>query len=128
MLPFGAKNADADCNPESKMVPRRLEKNAKLRRKLVRGYDRSGGTSIPFDHRPLIELFSIDRHKALRLLSISTCAWAEGFSATAAVFDGSMSNARLRKRYHSQSESALKATWARGTFNTCGYAARQEIS
>lgn len=83
VLPFGAKNADATAIL-SKMVPRRLEKNAKLRRKLARGYDRSGGTSIPFDHRPLIELFSMIakalayQHFGVRL--------GEGFSATAAVF------------------------------------------
>ena len=58
VLPFGAKNVDA-TKILSELVPPRLEKNAKLRRKLVRGYDRSGGTSIPFDHKPLIGLFSM---------------------------------------------------------------------
>jgi hypothetical protein len=83
VLPFGAKNADATAIL-SKMVPRRLEKNAKLRRKLVRGYDRSGGTSIPFDHRPLIELFSMIA-KALAYQHFDV-RLGEGFSATAAVF------------------------------------------
>jgi hypothetical protein len=83
VLPFGAKNADA-AEILSKLVPPRLEKNAKLRRKLVRGFNRSGGTSIPFDHKPLIELFSMIA-KALAFQHFNV--WlGEGFSSTAAIF------------------------------------------
>ena len=47
VLPFGAKNVDAGTIL-TKLVPPRLEKNAKLNRKLTRGYNRSGGMSIKF--------------------------------------------------------------------------------
>ena len=59
VLPFGAKHADA-AETLAKLVPPRLEKNAKLRRKLrawIR--QRSGGTAIPFEHKPLEELFAM---------------------------------------------------------------------
>jgi hypothetical protein len=58
VLPFGAKNADA-AEILAKLVPPRLEKNAKLERKLRRGYERSGGTAIPFEHKSLEELFAM---------------------------------------------------------------------
>src|SRR5208282_1851020 len=83
VLPFGAKTADAGAIL-TKLVQPRLAKNAKLNRKLIRGYDRSGGTSIPFDHKPLIELFEMIakalayQHFGIRL--------GDGFSATAAIF------------------------------------------
>jgi hypothetical protein len=83
VLPFGAKNSDAG-QILSKLVPRRLAKNAKLHRKLRRGYDASGGTSIPFDHRPLIKLFSMIA-KALAYQRFGV-RLDEGFSSTAAVF------------------------------------------
>src|ERR1700730_13608854 len=47
VLPFGAKHADAARNLQT-LVPPRLENNAKLFRKLQKGYAKSGGTSIPF--------------------------------------------------------------------------------
>ena len=83
VLPFGAKNADAGTIL-TKLVPPRLEKNAKLNRKITRGFNRSGGTSIPFDHKPLVELFGMIakalayQHFGIRL--------GDGFSATAAIF------------------------------------------
>jgi hypothetical protein len=46
VLPFGAKNVDA-VKILTKLVPPRLEKNAKLEQKLRKGYERSGGTAIP---------------------------------------------------------------------------------
>jgi|SRR5580704_5809476 hypothetical protein len=58
VLPFGAKNADA-AEILAKLVPPRLEKNAKLERKLRTGYERSGGTAIPFEHKSLEELFAM---------------------------------------------------------------------
>jgi hypothetical protein len=57
---------------------------AVLVRKLVRGYDRSGGTSIPFDHKPLIELFSMIA-KALTFQHFNV-RLEEGFSSAAAIF------------------------------------------
>lgn len=83
VLPFGAKNADAR-EILTKLVPPRLEKNARLRRKLVRGYERSGGASIPFEHKPLQELCAMVakalawQHFGIRL--------RKGFSAIASVF------------------------------------------
>ena len=58
VLPFGAKNVDA-AKILANLVPPRLEKNAKLQRKLRRGYERSGGTAIPFEHKRLEELFAM---------------------------------------------------------------------
>lgn len=83
VLPFGAKNADAAAIL-SQLVPARLEKNAKLLRKLSRGYTLSGGTSIPFDHKPLVELFSMIA-KALAFQHFGVRI-GEGFSSTAAIF------------------------------------------
>jgi len=83
VLPFGAKNADA-AKILSELVPPRLERNAKLRQKLTRGYDRSGGTSIPLDHKPLIGLFSMIA-KALAFQQFNV-RLGDGFSSTAAVF------------------------------------------
>jgi hypothetical protein len=83
VLPFGAKNADA-AKILSELVPPRLDKNAKLRRTLMRGYDRSGGLSIPFDHKPLIGLFSMIA-KALAFQHFGV-RLGEGFGSTAAVF------------------------------------------
>jgi hypothetical protein len=83
VLPFGGKNADAREIVQN-FVPARLAKNAKLFRKLQRGYERSGGTSIPLDHKPLEELFAMVakalawRHFGIRL--------GDGHSAIASVF------------------------------------------
>jgi hypothetical protein len=83
VLPFGAKNADA-AEILKKLVPSRLAKNAKLTRKLVKGYERSGGNSIPFEHKPLEELFAMIakalawQHFGVRL--------GDGYSAIASIF------------------------------------------
>jgi hypothetical protein len=58
VLPFGAKNPDARKILE-KLVPPRLEKNAKLYRNIQRGFLKSGGQSIPFEHNQLTELFAM---------------------------------------------------------------------
>ncbi|HEX3352789.1 MAG TPA: SEC-C metal-binding domain-containing protein [Terriglobales bacterium] len=83
VLPFGAKNVDA-ARILAELVPPRLEKNAKLRRTLTRGYDRSGGTSIPFHHKLLMGLFSMIA-KALAFQHFNV-RLGDGFSSTAAVF------------------------------------------
>jgi hypothetical protein len=85
VLSFGAKNADA-AEILRKLVQPRLENkaNAKLLRKLQRGYERSGGTSIPFEHKPLEDLFAMIakalawQHFGVRL--------GEDYSAIASVF------------------------------------------
>jgi SEC-C motif len=83
VLPFGAKNPDA-AEILSKLVPPRLAKNAKLTRRLAKGYDRSGGTSIPFEHKPLEELCAmIAKALALQHFGIRL---AKGYSAVASVF------------------------------------------
>lgn len=83
VLPFGAKNADA-AEILTKLVPPRLAKNAKLLRKLRNGYERSGGTSIPFEHKPLEELFAMIA-KALAWQHFDV-RLGEGYSAAASLF------------------------------------------
>jgi hypothetical protein len=83
VLPFGAKNADA-AEILAKLVPPRLEKNAKLQRKLRRGYERSGGTAIPFEHKPLEDLFAmIAKALAFQYFGVRL---GEDYSATASLF------------------------------------------
>ena len=83
VLPFGAKHKDA-AELLAKLVPPRLEKNAKLARKLRRGYERSGGTSIPFDHKQMEELFAmIAKALAWRRFSVRL---ENGYSSIASLF------------------------------------------
>jgi hypothetical protein len=83
VLPFGAKHAGA-AELLTKLVPPRLEKNAKLARKLGKGYKRSGGTSIPFEHKPMEELFAmIAKALAFRRFDIRL---ENGYSAIASLF------------------------------------------
>lgn len=85
VLGFGAKHQDAAVNL-STQVAHRLENkaNAKLLRELRRGYERSGGTSIPFKRQPLEELGAMIakalawQHFGVRL--------GKGHSAIASVF------------------------------------------
>jgi len=85
VLGFGAKHRDAAANLDT-LVRHRLENkaNAPLLRKLKKGYERSGGTSVPFEHKPLEELFAMLakalawQHFGVRL--------ADGYSAIASVF------------------------------------------
>lgn len=85
VLPFGAKNADA-AEILRKLVQPRLENkaNAKLLRELQRGYALSGGTSIPFKHEPMEELFEMIA-KALALQHFGV-RLGEDYSATASLF------------------------------------------
>ena len=85
VLGFGAKHRDAGVNLKTQVAHRLENKaNAKLLRKLQKGYDRSGGTSIPFEHKPLEELCAMIakalawQHFGIRL--------GNGFSAIASVF------------------------------------------
>jgi SEC-C motif len=85
VLPFGAKHPDAARNLRELAQPRlENEANAKLVRKLEWGYERSGGTSIPFDHQPMEELFAMIaqalawQHFRVRL--------GAGYSAIASLF------------------------------------------
>jgi hypothetical protein len=83
VLPFGAKNADA-AEILAKLVPPRLENNAKLERKLRRGYERSGGTAIPFEHKPLEELFAmIAKALAFQYFGVRL---GSGYSSIASLF------------------------------------------
>jgi hypothetical protein len=85
VLGFGAKHRDAVVNLDTQ-VRHRLENkaNAPLLRKLKKGYERSGGTSVPFEHKPLAELFAMLakalawQHFGVRL--------GDGYSAIASVF------------------------------------------
>lgn len=83
VLPFGAKNKDA-AEILTKLVPPRLANNAKLLRKLRKGYERSGATSIPFDNKPLEELFAmIAKALAFRRFGVRL---GDGYSAIASMF------------------------------------------
>jgi len=85
VLAFGAKHQDALANLQ-KLVAHRLENkaNAKLLRKLERGFARSGGKTIPFEHAPLDGLFAMVaqvlawQHFGVRL--------EDGYSAIAGTF------------------------------------------
>ena len=58
LLAFGGLHTDAIENLKT-MVPKRLEKNAKLRAELAAGFEQSGGTSLPIDHVRLDQLFEM---------------------------------------------------------------------
>jgi len=83
ILPFGAKHPDAVKNLE-KLVRPRLENDAKLRRKLERGFAKSGGTTLPFDGKLLEELFAMIA-KALAWQQFGVLL-GEGDGAIAAMF------------------------------------------
>ncbi len=85
VLGFGAKHRDAAVNLKTQVAHRLENKaNAKLLRKLQKGYERSGGTSIPFEHKPLEELCAMIakalawQHFGIRL--------TKGYSSIASVF------------------------------------------
>jgi hypothetical protein len=60
VLAFGARHKDAAVNLETQVAHRLENKaNAKLLRKLQKGYDRSGDTLIPFELKPLEEFFAM---------------------------------------------------------------------
>jgi SEC-C motif len=83
VLPFGGKNADA-AEILAKLVPPRLKQNAKLERKLRKGYERSGGTAIPFDHKQLEELFAmIAKALAFQYFGVRL---GSGYSSIASLF------------------------------------------
>jgi SEC-C motif len=85
VLPFGANNPDAAEILRKLVLPRLENKaNAKLLRELQKGYALSGGTSIPFEHEPMEELFEMIA-KALALQHFGV-RLGEGYSATAALF------------------------------------------
>jgi hypothetical protein len=85
VLGFGAKHLDAAANLKTQVAHRLENKaNAKLLQKLRKGYEKSGGTSIPFEHKPLEELFAMIA-KALAWQHFGIRVGA-GFSAIASVF------------------------------------------
>jgi hypothetical protein len=80
---FGAKHEDA-AELLAKLVPPRLEKNAKLARKLRRGYERTGGSAIPLEHKPMEELFAmIAKGLAWKRFGVRL---SEGYSSIASLF------------------------------------------
>ena len=85
VLGFGAKHRDAAINLKTQVLHRLENKaNAKLLQKLQRGYSRSGGTSIPFEHEPLEKLFAmIARALAWQHFGVRL---GDGFSAIASIF------------------------------------------
>lgn len=58
VLPFGGRHPDASVNL-STMVPKRLEKNAKLHRELAVGLAASGGVSVPLHPERIEKLFAM---------------------------------------------------------------------
>jgi len=99
VLGLSAKHRDAAVNLQTQ-VSHRLENkaNAKLLRKLKKGYENSGGTSIPFEHKPLEELCAMIA-KALGWQHFAT-RLGKGYSAIASVFmnDGETFFAQLLAR------------------------------
>ncbi len=85
VLAFGAKHPDAKRNLDELVRPRlENEWNSKLYRRLKRDYERSGGMSVSFNHRPFIQLSSMIA-KALAFQHFNV-RLGEGFSSTAAIF------------------------------------------
>ncbi len=58
VLGFGGRHPDAAINLQT-MIPKRLRKNGKLHAELLAGFAKSGGTTIPFDHVRLDQLFAL---------------------------------------------------------------------
>ena len=85
VLGFGGKHPDAAANLKFQVAHRlKNDANAKLLRKLQKGYEKSGGTSIPFEHKPLQELFAmIARALAWQHFGVRL---GDGFSSIASVF------------------------------------------
>ncbi len=111
VLPFGAKNVDA-TKVLTEPVPRRLEKNAKLQRTLRKGYDRSGGTAIPFDHNKLEKLFAMmAKALAFRYFGVRM---DEGYSSIASVFTNECE--AFFRRMISSGKSHASGDLGEGTF------------
>jgi len=113
VLGFGAKHRDATVNLQTQVIHRLENKaNAKLLRKLQKGYENSGGTSIPFEHKPLEELCAMIakalawQHFAVRL--------GKGYSSIASVFmnDGERFFAQLLSR----GKTHVSGDFGEGTF------------
>ena len=90
VLSFGGRHADAAVNLQT-MVPKRLLKNRKLHEELARGFAKSGGTSIPFDHVRLCRFFAMTAralawHHWQVLLGVGYSAIASTFSDSATAF------------------------------------------
>ena len=58
VLGFGARHPDSSINLQT-MIAKRLNKNARLKAELEAGFTKSGGTTIPFDHRRFNRLFAM---------------------------------------------------------------------
>jgi len=115
VLPFGAKNADA-AEILAKLVPPRLEKNAKLQRKLRRGYERSGGTAIPFEHKPLEELFAmIAKALAFQYFGVRL---GSGYSSIASLFANE--GAAFFAQMLSTGKARVSGDFGEGTFKYDG--------
>lgn len=85
VLGFGAKHQDAVVNLETQVAHRLKNKaNARLLQKLQKGYAKSGGTYVPFDHKPLEQLFAMIA-KALAWQHFGV-RMGTGYSATASIF------------------------------------------
>ncbi|ABF42759.1 conserved hypothetical protein [Candidatus Koribacter versatilis Ellin345] len=83
VLPFGAKHPEA-AKTLSALVPGRLEKNHKLRRKLEKGFSESGGTSVPIEHESLEALFAMIAKALLWIHYGVRCG--TGFDAIGSIF------------------------------------------
>jgi hypothetical protein len=83
VLAFGAHHPDASVNLQT-MIPKRLDKNARLKAQLEAGFTKSGGITIPFDHVRFNKLF------AMIAQGLVWYHWqtllGHGYSATAAIF------------------------------------------
>jgi hypothetical protein len=94
VLAFGGRHPDAAANLMT-MVPKRLEKNAKLRAELEAGFAQTRGTAIPFNHVRLSKLFAmiargLTGHHWQVLLGTGYSAIAGTFSDAGQVFFSQM--------------------------------------
>jgi hypothetical protein len=100
------------------LVPPRLQKNAKLERKLRRGYERSGGTAIPFEHKQLEGLFAmIAKALAFQYFGVRL---GSGYSSIASLFTNE--GEEFFSRMLSSGEEHVSGDLGEGTFRYEGAA------
>ncbi len=122
VLGFGAKHRDAAVNLKTQ-VAHRLENraNAKILRSLEKGYERSGGTSVPFEHKPLEQLFAMIA-KALAWVHFGV-RLGPNFSSIASIFTNE--GERFFERKFANGGNHVTGNLGQGTFMYEGTQAAQ---
>jgi hypothetical protein len=120
VLPFGAHHPDASVNLQT-MIPKRLDRNARLKAELEAGFTQSGGVTIPFDHVRFNKLFAMIAQGLLwyhwRTLL------GHGFSAIAAIFSDLGSEFFNEMAAKLDSPNRVVGNLGEGTFCYKGYQA-----